>query len=293
MAGPAATEGVVQAQTIANLAAQHIQLQQQLAEVQQTMAALTVAAQLEQRLADFDAHMAAGKLLFWLVEITALGQVAASGFKVSLEHSGRACKLSSVRQATLSWISGKTDQRLPTPDPWLLPYQQLELLWAGQVSLARSSRYLKQHAACMLPGGNHWANCCNVHPAGSFLKAAECAAELQHAAQADEWGQTGTLQQAQAECSQALHQASPCCCGCLLRACTQLWGCPVANEFSFDVTICLPRPLLVLTTLLGAFRHCASDWNQQCQSTPSSCRSSPAVWVEHMEPAMRSGEPLK
>ena len=64
MAGPGATEGVVQAQTIANLAAQHIQLQQQLAEVQQTTAALKVAAQLEQRVADFDAHMAAGKMLF-------------------------------------------------------------------------------------------------------------------------------------------------------------------------------------------------------------------------------------
>ena len=64
MAGPATTEGVLQAQTIANLAAQHIQLQQQLAEVQQTTAALKVAAQLEQRLADFDAHMAAGKMLF-------------------------------------------------------------------------------------------------------------------------------------------------------------------------------------------------------------------------------------
>ena len=71
MAAPAATEGVVQAQTIANLAAQHIQLQQQLAEVQQTTAALKVAAQLEQRLADFDAHMAAGQWLSWLLEFKA------------------------------------------------------------------------------------------------------------------------------------------------------------------------------------------------------------------------------
>lgn len=62
MAGSAAAEGVVQAQTIANLAAQHVQLQQQLAEVQQTTAVLKVAAQLEQRLADFDAYMAAGML---------------------------------------------------------------------------------------------------------------------------------------------------------------------------------------------------------------------------------------
>ena len=81
MAGPAATEGVVQAQTIANLADQHIQLQQQLAEVQQTMAALKVASQLEQRLADFDAHMAAGKLLSWPGEIEAPGQVAMICFK--------------------------------------------------------------------------------------------------------------------------------------------------------------------------------------------------------------------
>ena len=72
MAGPAATEGVVQAQSIANLAAQHIQLQQQLAEVQQTTAALKVAAQLEQRLADFDAHMAAGKMLPSIVRVAAM-----------------------------------------------------------------------------------------------------------------------------------------------------------------------------------------------------------------------------
>ena len=51
-------------------------------------------------------------------------------------------------------------------------------------------------------------------PAGSFLKAAECAAELQQAAQADEWGQTGALQQAQAGRGQALHQASLCWRGC-------------------------------------------------------------------------------
>ena len=78
--------------------------------------------------------------------------------------------------------------------------------WSNQVA----KLLLKQHAACVasrqLPGElqQHL-----TPPAGSFLKAAECAAELQQAAQADEWGQTGAVQQAQAERSQALHQASP------------------------------------------------------------------------------------
>eukprot|EP00891_Asterochloris_glomerata_P009601 jgi/Astpho2/9601/fgenesh1_pg.00146_%23_40_t len=133
MAGSAAAEGVVQAQTIANLAAQHVQLQQQLAEVQQTTAVLKVAAQLEQRLADFDAYMAAGML-----------------------HSRNVCM-------------------------------------AAMRLLVAPPGYCKQQSS-VLAGR------------GSFLKAAECAAELQQAAQADEWGQTGAVQQAQAERSRLLDE---------------------------------------------------------------------------------------